>query len=203
MNNLLFIKGFIVGATVAFPIGPIGILCLRRMLTQGPLVGLASGIGGATADIIYALVALIGLSFVSHVLAAHVTILCLISGIFMIALGIKTIHARMPTIKKTHIHSIMQAYLSTLLLTLANPLIILTFAALFTAFNIIIIHQGHYYLLMTGLFLGSCFWWFLLAIIHTVFHIKLLPHSFKRINYISGSAIIAFGILTLARSFIK
>ena len=46
----LFPRGLLVGLAVAAPVGPIGVLCIRRTLAEGRAVGFVSGLGAATAS---------------------------------------------------------------------------------------------------------------------------------------------------------
>jgi threonine/homoserine/homoserine lactone efflux protein len=64
----LFFEGIIIGFAIAAPVGPIGVLCIRRTLAEGRASGLVSGLGAATADAIYASVAALGLAFVTNLL---------------------------------------------------------------------------------------------------------------------------------------
>ena len=64
MNYSVFIRGLIIGFSIAAPVGPIGVLCIRRTLASGRLVGLLSGLGAATADAFYGSIAAFGLTFI-------------------------------------------------------------------------------------------------------------------------------------------
>jgi len=61
-----FLKGLIIGLSLAIPVGPIGLLCIRRTLARGRISGFFSGLGAATADGMYGAVAGFGLTFVSR-----------------------------------------------------------------------------------------------------------------------------------------
>ena len=63
MSPLL--KGIAIGFSIAAPVGPIGVLCIRRSLAEGSLMGLFNGLGAATADATYGFVAAFGLTAVS------------------------------------------------------------------------------------------------------------------------------------------
>src|SRR6185437_937183 len=89
----IFLKGFGVGFTVAAIIGPIGILCIRRTLSDGPAVGFAIGLGAALADAVYGLVAGFGLTFIANFLISQQLLLQFFGGIFLIYLGIHTFFA--------------------------------------------------------------------------------------------------------------
>ncbi|HEY9651627.1 MAG TPA: LysE family transporter, partial [Coleofasciculaceae cyanobacterium] len=90
MDISFFIKGLIIGFSIAAPVGPIGVLCIHRTLTQGCVSGLVSGLGAATADAIYGSIAGLGLTFLSSVLIHQQRWLQLFGGAFLCYLGIKT-----------------------------------------------------------------------------------------------------------------
>lgn len=199
------VKGVVSGAIVALPVGPIGIFCLRRMLTQGPAIGLASGFGSATADSMYAITALIGLSFISSWLMLHSVIFRIISSLFLCCLGITILFSKPSRPRATWTRGLLPAYISTLLLTLTNPLIIVSFAALFTILGV---NSAMYtipslFSLWIGVFIGSSLWWVILSIITYYAHSKIAPETINIINKISGTLIIFFGIITLASIILK
>ena len=112
--------------------GPIGVLCIRRTLVDGRLYGLITGLGAASADAIYGIIAAFGLVSITNLLIGGQTWLRLVGGIFLCYLGVRTLLARPAqdevSSQKT---SLAGAYASTFLLTLTNPLTILSFAAIF------------------------------------------------------------------------
>ena len=65
MNLFYFLKGLVIGFSVAAPVGPIGILCINRTLSKGRLHGFVSGLGAATADALYGCIAAFGLTFIT------------------------------------------------------------------------------------------------------------------------------------------
>src|SRR5947209_4468256 len=85
-----FWKGLILGVSVAAPVGPIGILCIRKTLQYGRLSGFFSGLGAAVADTIYGVIAAFGLTLLSNFLLGAQFWLKLIGGAFLVFLGIKT-----------------------------------------------------------------------------------------------------------------
>jgi threonine/homoserine/homoserine lactone efflux protein len=90
----LFIRGLVLGFAIAAPVGPIGLLCIQRTLSQGRLVGLVSGLGAATADAIYGAVAAFGLSLLTAFLVEQQMWLGLAGGLFLCYLGVRTVTAR-------------------------------------------------------------------------------------------------------------
>src|SRR4030067_3578543 len=104
MDIIDFYKGLVIGFSIAAPVGPIGILCIKRTLSSGRIVGLASGMGAATADALYGCVAAFGLTFISNFLIREQFILRLIGGALLCFLGVKTFFspASNTTIQASH-----------------------------------------------------------------------------------------------------
>src|SRR3972149_11539891 len=117
------IRGLIMGFSIAAPVGPIGVLCIRRTLAEGRLHGLLSGLGAATADALYGCIAAFGLTFISDVLVPQQVWFRLVGGAFLILLGVKTLRAK-PSEKSSSEKrtSLLGAYGSTFFLTLTNPM---------------------------------------------------------------------------------
>jgi threonine/homoserine/homoserine lactone efflux protein len=137
MDFVTFYKGLIIGFSIAAPVGPIGILCIRRTLTAGRISGLVTGIGAASADALYGCIAAFGLTFVSNFLIHQLSWLRLFGGIFLCYLGVKTFFSQpsQSTAQAGHL-SLINAYTSTFFLTLTNPLTILSFAAIFAGLGL-------------------------------------------------------------------
>ena len=130
MDASLLLRGLIIGFSIAAPVGPIGVLCIRRTLAQGRAAGLVSGLGAASADALYGCVAGFGLTFVSGLLIAQQSWLKLLGGVFLCYLGVRTLLAQ-PAERAAAAGGmgLAGAYGSTFLLTLTNPTTILSFAA--------------------------------------------------------------------------
>jgi len=192
-----FIKGVIVGLSIAVPVGPIGILCIRRTLTQGRIIGFLSGLGAATADAFYGAIAGFGLTFLSNLLVGQQTGLRLIGGGLLCIIGVKTFLSKPAeqgnsVERNTH----WRAYLSTLILTLTNPMTILFFAAVFAG---LVVGSGgdHYFsagILVLGVFIGSASWWLILSGFTGLLRGMFNANRMRWLNRISGSIIIGFGL---------
>src|SRR5512140_55242 len=98
MAAALFLRGLLIGFSIAAPVGPIGVLCIRRTLASGRLAGLLSGLGAATADAFYGLLSAGGLTVISSFLIGHQTWLRLAGGVFLGYLGVKTFFSRPATL---------------------------------------------------------------------------------------------------------
>ena len=162
MNGTEFnflLKGLIIAFAIAAPVGPIGVLCIRRTLADGRLTGFFSGLGAATADMCYGAVAAFGLTVIQTVLVGLQFWLHVLGGIFLLYFGISMFFTH-PAGKETAVRSsrgLFPAYISTLGLTLTNPATIISFTVIFTGLRFGETH-GDYLsagLLVSGVFLGS------------------------------------------------
>lgn len=201
----IILQSLLIGISIAVPVGPIGILCIRRTLAEGRIAGFVSGLGAATADALYGAVAAFGLTFVSVFLIKQTLWLRLGGGLFLLYLGVKTITAR-PTIEEARNSSteitkgVLNHYASTFVLTITNPLTILSFAAIFAGFGIGSDVSDDYLaasIMVIGIFLGSTTWWFILSGFTGYFRRRIGKNSMSWLNRISGAVIFAFGLLAL------
>jgi threonine/homoserine/homoserine lactone efflux protein len=198
----IFIRGVIIGFAIAAPIGPINVLCIRRTLADGRVIGIVSGLGAATADAFYGGVAGFGLTLISHILFSHNTWLRLVGGTFLCFLGIRTIFA--PPVKHVgseHVESFVGAYTTTLFLTLTNPTTIFSYGLLFAGFGVTNIRHGFIsaYLLVLGVFIGSAIWWVILSTGVDALRSKMNVLELKWVNRIAGVFISASGIFIFLR----
>ncbi len=202
MPSTVFVRGFLIGLSVAATIGPMAVLCIRRTLAQGRLAGLATGLGVATADGCYGAMAGFGLAFISQFLLAQQVWLRLVGGLFLCYRGVKTALAA-PATRPTAAGgtTLARAYLSALALTLTNPLTILSFAAIFAGLGAGVRARGGYgatAMLVLGVFAGSALWWVILTGVVAALRARVTPRGLRWINRASGAAILVFGVLALA-----
>jgi threonine/homoserine/homoserine lactone efflux protein len=202
MSVGLFLKGIIIGFAIAAPVGPIGVLCIRRTLADGRISGLVSGLGAATADALYGAVAALGLTFVAEFLMGGESWLRLVGGAFLVFLGVRTFLARPAERAAPAARSgLPGAYASTFFLTLTNPTTILSFAAIFAGLGVAGDANGDALSAMSlvlGVFLGSAAWWFVLSGVTSLFRTRLSVRGLRWVNWISGTLIAAFGVLAVS-----
>jgi threonine/homoserine/homoserine lactone efflux protein len=200
MDPTLLIRGFVLGFTIAAAVGPISLLCIRRTLAEGRLVGLVSGLGVATADATYGAIAAFGLTAVTALLVGGGRVLGLIGGAFLLWLAWRTFRAvpvEAAANGPARRGGLAGAYLSTLGLTLTNPMTILSFAALFAGFGVTGGDAAGATLLTAGVFLGSAAWWVVLVGTVGAFRTRITTAGLRRVNRASGLLIGAFGIIAL------
>jgi threonine/homoserine/homoserine lactone efflux protein len=200
MDAGLFVRGLVLGLSVAAAVGPMAILCIRRTLAQGQFVGLATGVGIATADGCYSLIAAFGLTFVSDALIEQRLWLEVIGGAFLCYLGLRIACSRPAgTVPATlQVREIAAAYGSGLALTMTNPMTIVAFAVMFAGLGLA--EAGSYggsSLLVLGVFLGSAGWWLVLTTVVRAARDRLTETALAWINLVAGVVILAFGIVAV------
>ncbi|GMA60788.1 LysE family translocator [Alicyclobacillus fastidiosus] len=198
---MIFIKGLILGFSVAAPVGPIGLLCIQRTLNKGRLAGLLSGLGAATADTLYSCIAAFGFTVISQLLIREQRWLHLVGGFFLLYLGIKTFRAS-PSNQAAQLNGngLFSMYLSTLFLTITNPMTILTFVGMFAGLGFVgggTSSVWSSFMLVLSVFVGSAFWWFLLS-----GGVSLFKHWFdtgrlRWVNIIAGMLMAGLGVFSL------
>lgn len=195
MDIIFLLQGAAIGFAIAAPVGPIGVLCIRRTLAEGRLAGFVSGLGAATADAIYSCIAGFGLTFISSILMNQQAWLHLIGGLFLCYWGIKTFLAK-PVERTALPEGITGAYASIFLLTLTNPMTILSFTAIFAGLGLSENFRSAAALVM-GVFIGSAIWWLILSGCVGVFRKRVDSQWLQWINRISGIIITVFGLKAL------
>jgi len=198
---MFWFKGLLIGFSIAAPVGPIGLLCIQRTLTDGRAVGLAAGLGAASADAVYGSIAGFGLTTVASLLLDWQNGLRLMGGVFLLYLGLRTLLAT-PTEPGANLRSagLLRDYASTFLLTLTNPMTILAFVGIFAGLGLVggagddFAAAG---VLVLGVFLGSACWWLILVIGVGAVRQRLAASALLWINRISGAIMMGFGVLAL------
>jgi threonine/homoserine/homoserine lactone efflux protein len=189
-------KGLVLGFSIAAPVGPIGLMCIRRSLSSGRLAGLATGMGAATADACYGAVAAFGLTRITSFMVGERTWLTLVGGLFLCWLGTRIMrtHPDMSAARRpdSWAHG---AFLSALIITLTNPLTILAFLGAFAGLGLAVARD---YLVSTvlvgGVFVGSGMWWLLLSSFAARMRDRFDPRWLQRVNWASGALLIVVGL---------
>ena len=221
---LFLLKGLLIGFAIAAPVGPIGVLCIRRTFAEGQAAGFFTGLGAATADAFYGAVAAFGLTAVSSFLLGYQQALQLLGGLFLCALGVKTWIAKADGVSaRMEGQGLVQAYASSVILTLTNPATILSFVAVFAGAGLGQARHGMIdaSALVCGVFLGSAAWWltlssfigkwrrrypefgslapgFIGSAVVTGVTLGVASERLRRVNQISGIVLLAFGVVALA-----
>jgi threonine/homoserine/homoserine lactone efflux protein len=194
------VRGFILGFTIAAAIGPISLLVIRRTLTEGGRSGFVSGLGVATADATYGAIAAFGIGAIAGTLASARQAVGLVGGIILLWLAWRTVRippgeAAPATARRG---GLAGAYLSILALTMAHPMTILSFGALFAGLGLASGDPGDAALIVIGVLLGSATWWLVLTTVVGRLRARVTPRWIHRINVASGLVIGIFAIVSIA-----
>ena len=204
MTDFIIINGFIFGLVLAAPVGPVGVLCVQRTLSEGRMHGLLSGLGAAVGDAIYGAIAAFGVSAVQLWISDHQVSLRTIGGILLLLLAAKTLILRsnrknQKNVGKLHTENLLQDFVSTFLLAITNPITILTFAGLFVTLGSTDVGDSvnNAALLVFGVFIGSALWWFALAFTANLARPYIDGGYQKWVSRISAAILISFGVYAL------
>ncbi len=159
---LFLIKGIVVGMVIAVPVGPVGVLCVRRTFFEGALFGILSGLGAAVADVIFGIVAGLGLTVVRDWLLGYQEPLGALGGLYLIFIGGRALLKRgRDEPQPITGEKLAAAFASTFALTITNPITILAFAAIFAkvGFEREGVGLVEIWVMVGGVFVGSLLWW--------------------------------------------
>lgn len=200
MTTDYLIKGLIIGFSIAAPVGPIGVLTIKRTLTNGRTSGFVTGLGAAMADTVYGIVAAFGLTAISSFLLTQAIWIKLIGGLFLLYLGIKSFVTK-PASKAATVNSkgLFHNFISTFFLTITNPATILSFLAIFAGLGLGTTNTNYTssITMVIGIGVGSALWWFILSAVVSFFQSKITTNRLVWVNRVSGLIIISFGLFAL------
>jgi len=200
-----FSMAILAGLAIAAPVGPIGIICIRRTLDHGFARGFASGLGAATADGCYGLIAAVSMTSALAAIIPYENLMNICAALLLLKIGIDTLKCAPrecteewpPDEKK----SLFSAFVSTFMLTLLNPMTIISFIAVFASLGFKELESAKETTCLTvlGIFLGSLIWWLFLCTAVAKVRTKLSGKTMRIINRVSGLIIIGFGIACLTK----
>lgn len=205
----IWAKGVAIGLAVAAPVGPIGLLCIKRTLAGGWRAGFATGLGVASADASYGVLVAAGFGF-SGVLVDHATLMQIAGGLMIAALGLVALR----TFRRAQLaeqqdgllsgarpalaqpgRGLGGAFTSGYALTLSNPMTILAFTALVAGLGAGTgAQKAAPYLLVAGVFCGSAAWWALLATGASLARSLLTPALTRWLDLASGLVLLVWGL---------
>ncbi|WP_261303745.1 LysE/ArgO family amino acid transporter [Paenibacillus andongensis] len=194
------LKGILLGLSIAAPVGPIGILCIRRTITLGRLHGFLSGLGAASADAFYGFIAGFGLTLITSFLLDQKSLLQAVGGLFLCYLGVRTFRSKpSANAAKASGNTLFRSYLSTLMLTITNPMTIMSFLGAFAGLGMGDSQTGiaSAVVLVIGVFVGSALWWLALSLVIGMFRDRIHVSALGWINRISGVILSVFGLVAI------
>lgn len=194
---VVFLSGLAVGFVGAVPLGPLGIICIRRTLKSGFAAAVIGGLGTATADAVFGIISAFGLTYIAQWLHEMETPLCLAGGAFMLAMGIHVLTHKQQEISLQDGNSSlshMGNIASNFFLTLTNPLTIIFFTVAFARLGIA--NNASWFtniVVVLGVFWGSMLSWILLSAFITLKRNSRLLSNMIWINRITGVVLISCG----------
>ncbi len=200
MENVL-LRGLAIGFAIAAPIGPVGILCIRRALSHGRAAGIAAALGAAFADCFFGAAVGLGIGSVQETLAEIQTPLRVVGGLFLLVLGVRLCRSAGTLMDNNGYGdgTWVKDALSSFAITITNPGTILGVIGVFAALGPVGQTDGFEQssLLIGGIFLGSLLWWTTLSSIASAVRGRVSPVGLHRFGWVSGASLVVFGVVVL------
>lgn len=204
MDYSLFQSAVFIGVSMAAPVGPIALVCLRTTLQSGWRHGYIAGLGVASADASYGLVGATGVQGVLQFFIQLKLPLGLLGAAFLLYLAWQFWHQEASQVKLKQDDknsgsntSYPRSFFTLFMLTLSNPMTILSFISIFASINLRNTTAQSWQASLTmvaGIFAGSAFWWlFLCSLIASIKH-RLDASHLKLLNRISAVCVAGFAI---------
>lgn len=205
MSFELLWKAIILGMVNSAPIGPVGLLCLRKNLVADRRTGLCAGLGMAVAYAIIAFCVIVGLKVISRFLDDHETPLQLGGGVLLIAMGWRGLAARPGEFDgSAETRRYLREFSASFAMTLCNPVPFASFALILTTFRILGTPANLVVdlLFAIGVFTGAMlFWWVVNEVLHQVK--QRSPESMtEQIHRATSILLLAMGFWIAARGLI-
>jgi threonine/homoserine/homoserine lactone efflux protein len=205
MHLAHFYMAILAGLAIAAPVGPIGIICIKRTLDFGFARGFASGLGAAMADGCYGLIAAVSMTSALAIISPHANLMNVCAAILLFKIGIDTFRTVPKEASEAAVENekkgLLAAFFSTLFLTMLNPMTMMSFIAVFAAVGVKELEAAkeNTLIIVFGVFLGSLIWWLFLCALVSKVREKLSKNSMGVINRISGLVVICFGFTCLSK----
>jgi len=199
MSFSLLWEGFLIGIAVSVPLGPLGMLCIKRTVNKNWKSGFLSGLGIAASDVIYAIVAGFSLTIIINFITAYEIYFKILGASMVVLLGLYIFMSNpAKDIQKFQRKgtSYVQDFLTAFLLTVTNPLSVFVFIAIFTSYSLVLQLSQLFeaLLIIGGIFVGGATWWFILTGMAHLFRHKLTISTLWWANKIIGLSVILIAV---------
>lgn len=203
----LILSGMVMGLVAAVPIGPVNLICIRRSFAFGPVNGFVSGLGAALGDGLFAAIMGFGLTWIAQMIEGYAQIIELIGGAMMVWMGYKTFVSpffprNVDDKADKEGTNLFRAILSTFVLTVTNPVTLLSFGVMFAGLGGLAGGAGSFNdasLVVAGVVGGSAGWWLALTTVIGLFHTKIDEKAMRIINRTCGVLVMVCGLAVLVR----
>ncbi|HEX2936201.1 MAG TPA: LysE family transporter [Bacteroidales bacterium] len=195
------------GLLVSIPPGPVGAMCIKRTINRGIRSGVVTGIGAASADTLYAIIAGLGVGYVINFIEQERYWIQLVGAAIILIIAIKLFYTN-PAVEfrnnRTKKTNLFEEFVSVFFITLSNPLVVFIFIALFAGFNLL--DGPNRYIsalfLIGGVFSGAMLWWFSLSVLVDRFRNRIRLKNIWWLNRILGIIVFGCGVLALLKLYI-
>jgi len=202
MNSFfIFLQAMVVGFAIAAPVGPIGILCIKRTLSGGFWSGMVTGLGSSIAGALYGTLVVFGITATTAFIASEIFWIKLLGGFVLIMLGVRELWVlRNHTLSFTPAESstLLKALGSAFFIALSNPMTVIGY------FSMVPVLAANFCctpaqgaVLVSGIFAGSMAWWLLLSAGIATTRRRISPTVLSLINRGAGVILIGFGLFIL------
>ncbi len=201
-----------VGLLASITLGPVGVMCIQRTLSKSRTSGFISGLGAASADTIFAVLAYFFVAVIASIIEDNRQIITVIGGICVVIVGVN-IFLKNPVVQirrnRAGKSNLWQDFASMFILTLTNPAFILWLLVIFSAFGV---NSGEREMsisqtqagvqMILGFLGGAAAWWFVLTFVIGLFRARFRPRHMLWINRIAGSVITVLGAVAIISAFV-
>ena len=199
MSFSLLWEGFIIGIAVSVPLGPLGMLCIKRTVNKNWKSGFLSGLGIAASDVLYAIIAGFSLTIIIDFIRSYEIYFKILGASMVVLLGLYIFFSNpAKDIQKYRRkgNSYLQDFLTAFLLTVTNPLSVFVFVAIFTSYSLVLELSQLFeaLLIIGGIFIGGATWWFILTGLANLFKHKLTISTLWWANKIIGLGVILIAV---------
>lgn len=201
MTAGFFVKGILIGLLFGVPVGAVGTLTVQRAYRYGFAAGLKTGLGSSVADCLYAACGAFGFTFISDFLMKYQTVISIAGGCMILVMGLQLfLRKQDKEISKKQGEGNGRMFLSSFAVGITNPAAILTFLFAFSYFGIIgktKVLQGIQ--LVTGVFIGTFLWWWMLSASVVFLKKKTGNSGFRYMDQLFGTILLLFGTVVFIR----
>lgn len=199
MNFNLLWEGFVIGIAVSVPLGPLGMLCIKRTVNKNWKSGFLSGLGIALSDVLYAIIAGFSLTMFIDMVRNYEFYFKILGASMVVLLGLHIFFSNpAKDIQKYRRKgtSYVQDFLTAFLLTVTNPLAVFVFIAIFTSYSLVLKFSQllESFFVIGSIFIGAATWWFILTGIANIFKHKLTINTLWWANKIIGVSVILIAV---------
>ena len=196
-----FVAGAIAGYGIAIPVGPVAVLIIELGVRRGFRLAAPAGLGAATADGLYALLAVLAGASIAQILEPITPALQVIAVVVLTLIALRGFwlalyHARIAIPGNAELPvEPRRTYLRFLAITLLNPTTILYFAALILGRPELGSEPAERAAFIVGAALASTSWQLVLALLGSLFHQRLPWKAQLGISLLGNAVVLAFAIV--------